>query len=516
MKQLLNVSAILLGLALLAVACKQQESVTVNRQPATPSETEPASDSLSGPGDEKFEVLAVGETSPVPSLDPLHARNGATLRAVQLVYEGLTRYDASGNPQPALARTWEVSDDSLTWRFTLETETFYHDSPIFRTGLGRRLQASDVKFAFERMAWNTVPDRAASLFMHIRGFEPFLSEQRGVFNPELRRLGGVGGITVPNDSTVVFRLTEPDPQFLHRLASPYAVIYPPENIRTPYPSQFPAVGTGPYQRTRQQGDSLLIFSRHEPEEGAEPADLPNRVDLHLYDNESELFRALATGRVHLIPHAGPQTLETILEEDGELSDSYRGQYRVHHSDKRYRYRIRHHGEGPLSRDAVQLLASAIDSAAFGPNFPGSLLDLDMGGLAAAGTVELGRDDPEAAMDSAWQAFPADSVYSNYSDDLYLKNFISRWSGRLAERGVGLRMIPIRVPTRSTSLHADTWIPHHPGDAPTAVSPPLVEFRLPRVSVWRAEVEGLTFNAWPWWLDVRGVTTGTAAAGGTRP
>lgn len=514
MNKLLQLSAFLLGMALLASSCKQQETITIAREPATPSETESpeAADSLAGGGDAGFEVLVMGETAPVPSLDPLHARNGATLRAVQLVYEGLTRYDASGSPRPALAESWEVLDDSLTWRFTLDTDVFYHDSPVFSSGLGRRIRASDVKFAFERMAWNTVPPRAAQLFMHIRGFEPFFSEQRGLYNPELRRLGGVSGIEVADDSTVVFRLTEPDPQFLHRLASPYAVIYPPETIRTPYPSQFPAVGTGPYRRARQQGDSLLIFSRHGEGDGA--ADLPNRVDLRIYDNESNLFRALASGRLHLIPQAGPQTLETILESDGELSPSYRDRYRVHRSDRRTLYRILHHQEGPLSREDAQMLASAIDSAAFGDSFPGTLLDLRLGGMVSVRAA--GAGDLDAAVDSTWQAFPADSVFSSYSDDPYLQNFVSRWSARLDERGVGLKMIPIRVPTRRSSLHTETWIPQFPGDQPPAGSPPLVEFSLPRVSVWLAEVEGLTFSDWPWWIDVRGVRTGSAGSGGPRP
>ena len=33
--------------------------------------------------------------------------------------EGLTRLDADNNPQPALAESWTVSDDGLTYTFTL-------------------------------------------------------------------------------------------------------------------------------------------------------------------------------------------------------------------------------------------------------------------------------------------------------------------------------------------------------------------------------------------------------------
>src|SRR5699024_11335357 len=59
------------------------------------------------------------------------------------VYESLIRIDQEGQLQPALATDWEVSDDRLTYTFTLDPEaTFSNGDPV---------TAEDVKFSYERV-----------------------------------------------------------------------------------------------------------------------------------------------------------------------------------------------------------------------------------------------------------------------------------------------------------------------------------------------------------------------------
>src|SRR5699024_11266686 len=100
-------------------------------------------------------------------------------------------------------------------------------------------------FVFERMANNNVPPRAALLFMDIEAMHDYYQGQRHVYNSALRQLSGISGITVPSDSTVVFRLNHPDRDFLKKLATPRAVIYPKEAVGNDVES-FKPVGSGPY------------------------------------------------------------------------------------------------------------------------------------------------------------------------------------------------------------------------------------------------------------------------------
>src|SRR5699024_3035033 len=151
-----------------------------------------------------FQKLVIGELNAIRSFDPLFANNASEMRAVQLIYEGLVRFDENGEAVPGIARSWLVNDDSTRYEFNLRRGIFYHNSDIFSTGTGRRLVADDVKFAFERMAKVDVPPQAARLFMNITGFEPFYQEQHFVFDPQFRRFKGVSGIKTPDENTVIF------------------------------------------------------------------------------------------------------------------------------------------------------------------------------------------------------------------------------------------------------------------------------------------------------------------------
>lgn len=488
-----TITALLAAVLILASCGASEETIVVTEQPVQPKDT---LETAGQEADRNFSMLTIGEAESIPTLDPLHAGDNASRRAVQLVYEGLLQYDREGALQPLLARDWEVSDDSTRFRFSLRTDIFYHDSPVFSNGIGRRLRAGDVRFAFERMAWNSVPPDAAHAFMNIEGFEPFYSEQHEVYNPELRQLGGVSGIRVPNDSTVVFQLVEPDPWFLHKLASPYAVIYPPEAITTPYPSRFPAVGTGPFHPTRQEGDSLFIFSRFDNYRAGRTPNL-DRVDIRVYGEENTLFRAFAAGEVHLIPQPGPEILGTVLEQDGSLSASYTGTYLSHRSALPTYYSLYYHHGGPLDMSRARSLLTGVQTRIFGEVFPYDLLQL----YATAGVS---------------REISADSVFTAYTDDLFLRNFITRWSNELSQQGINLQMLPTRAPNRNTAYHTNQWSPLYFADSPPPDQHMLLEFTFPRVSLYHEGISGIGLNEYPWWLNVRRVRMPEEGTGGEQP
>ena len=59
------------------------------------------------------------------------------------LYDGLVFPSLDGIPQPHVAKSWNVSDDGLTWTFYLRPGIKFHD--------GRELTAEDVKFSMDRM-----------------------------------------------------------------------------------------------------------------------------------------------------------------------------------------------------------------------------------------------------------------------------------------------------------------------------------------------------------------------------
>jgi peptide/nickel transport system substrate-binding protein len=130
-------------------------------------------------------------TEIVTDLDPATSYSNEVI-AMHNVYESLTRYDsASGTLKPALATDWTVSEDGLTWTFTLRDDVMFHT--------GRPMDAAAAKAAIER---------TQSLGMGA-GY---------IWGP-------VESIDAPDATTLVFQLAYPAPLDLIAAANYAAYIY---------------------------------------------------------------------------------------------------------------------------------------------------------------------------------------------------------------------------------------------------------------------------------------------------
>lgn len=294
-------SRILIPLLLLfAAACSQTETTIVRTPAIVPSVVadEDASELVARPSSS----LRVAELTGVESFDPLIARTSADFRKIQLVYEGLTRLDASGTPVPALASQIDITADSLTYTIRLRDNAFFHNDPSFSNGIGRKVNANDVIAAFERMTRRDVPETAARLFeSQIVGLDLRNRENRDVYVPALRQSTDIVGIERVDSRTVRFTLNQPDRWFLHRLASPLAVIYAPESI--PVMGQRP-VGSGPYRYQSSSGDTLVTFLLNSAH--PDTADFRiRRVDVRRVASETRAYRSLMLREVDVIAESGP-------------------------------------------------------------------------------------------------------------------------------------------------------------------------------------------------------------------
>jgi peptide/nickel transport system substrate-binding protein len=160
-----------------------------------------------------------------PHLDPTSAAAGAIDNVVYSnIFEGLTRFMGDGSVVPGLAKSWTVSDDGLTYTFTLHSGVKFHD--------GTTMDAQDVKFSLDRA-------RAGDS----------TNAQKGLFK-------NIADVTVVDPQTVKVTLSTPTGNFLFNLAWGDAVIVAPEsigNIKT-HP-----VGTGAFTFSNWvQGDKIEL------------------------------------------------------------------------------------------------------------------------------------------------------------------------------------------------------------------------------------------------------------------
>ncbi len=157
--------------------------------------------------------LTVAINAEPPVLDPTASTSQEIARVLyDNVLQGLVKFNAKGEIVPALAERWTVSPGGLTYTFHLRRNVTFHN--------GARFGAEDVLFKFQRAR----------------------DPRSGHTHPEYYR--DIARVEAPDPYTVVFRLRQPDSEFLFNLARPDSVIGP--RGRTDEQRTHP-VGTGPFR-----------------------------------------------------------------------------------------------------------------------------------------------------------------------------------------------------------------------------------------------------------------------------
>ncbi|MCE8513211.1 ABC transporter substrate-binding protein [Ruegeria pomeroyi] len=172
-----------------------------------------------------------------PHLDPTSAAAQAIDSVVYVnIFEGLTRFMGDGSIVPALAESWEISEDGTVYTFKLHEGVTFHD--------GSAMDAEDVKFSL---------DRARA--------EDSANAQKALF-------AGIDSVDVVDPLTVKVTLTEPNGNFLFNMAWGDAVIVAPESIEN---IKTAPVGTGPYTFGEWVQGDKIVLNRNTGYWGDQPA-----------------------------------------------------------------------------------------------------------------------------------------------------------------------------------------------------------------------------------------------------
>jgi peptide/nickel transport system substrate-binding protein len=182
-----------------------------------------------GPETGPVEVSAIG--APPRLADPNRTRLDASSGFLtEAIAQGLVRFNADGDIEPALAQSWIISDDGLTYTFRLRRTNWTDGSRVTAQQVAARL-----RLALGRASRNAL--------------KPVL--------------GAVSEIVAMTDEVVVINLRGPRPNFLQLLAHPELAIIQGSG------------GTGPYRLATggEAGVVRLQIIRGEDEEA--PDDSPD-------------------------------------------------------------------------------------------------------------------------------------------------------------------------------------------------------------------------------------------------
>lgn len=146
------------------------------------------------------------------NLDPQIATSSEDVIACTNLYSGLVRLDSDGEPQNELCEDWSVSSNGLTYTFHLKSGLAYQAAGGEATDYA--ITAEDFVYAFQRMFSPETQSPYAVEFSAIEGADSALA---GLTSPEQI------GVKATDSLTLVFTLSEPDDDFVTKLALPGAM-----------------------------------------------------------------------------------------------------------------------------------------------------------------------------------------------------------------------------------------------------------------------------------------------------
>jgi len=248
-------------------------------------------------------------------LDGALVSDGESLRAIDQMFEGLVTLSGGGTDiEPALAESWEASDDGLAWTFQLREGVTFHD--------GEPFNAEAVCFNFDRWYNFSGPlqNPSASYYWQTV-FGGFAKPEEGSPEDSLYE-----SCEATDEFTVVLNLTKASSSFLGALALTNFTIASPKALEEfgadegtvdeetgfrptgTYGTEHP-VGTGPFQFESWTRGDRLVMTRYEDYWG-DKAKIDELIFRPISDNAARL-QALQAGEIQGYDLVEPQDIPTI-------------------------------------------------------------------------------------------------------------------------------------------------------------------------------------------------------------
>ncbi len=214
------------------------------------------------------------------SLSPYQLSTAGTREVMFNVFEGLYKVDPTGDFKPALATGCKISDDGLTYTFTLRENVKFHNGAV--------MTADDVVYSYKTCAADSVDSAIKTV------------------------LENVESVTADGGNAVI-RLKKPDSDFLAYVSTIY--ISP-----AGYAGQSTApVGTGPFSFVSRKVQDSVVIKRFDDYWG-EKASL-SQVTFRIFENTTALVTALDAGSLDLVAHLDAAQVKGLKDDFTVLEDT---------------------------------------------------------------------------------------------------------------------------------------------------------------------------------------------------
>jgi len=224
-------------------------------------------------------------------LDPHKTTSYFSFQVLENVYDTLVEPDEELEMQPALAESWELSDDQLTWTFQLRDGVTFHDGSDFT--------AEDVVYSFNRI----IDEELSNAW----------------------RFSAVKKVVATDPQTVEIRVKQPSPNLLSSIGGFKGVAIVQEDNAESGDITTAPVGTGPYSLTDYTSGDHIDLEANASYWGGEP-EIPS-IRFRFITEGSTALAALKAGEIDWTDSIPPQQVESLAEDDAvELGQSPSNDY----------------------------------------------------------------------------------------------------------------------------------------------------------------------------------------------
>ena len=161
----------------------------------------------------------------IDSLNPYKMVSSGTEEIMMNVFEGLVMPDVDGGLIPAVAKDYKISDDGLTYTFTIRDNIKFHN--------GNPLDVKDVEFSLRKMSGREGDTPAQAMFANIKD------------------------IKITGDNEVTVELNQPDSAFIYSMTE---AIVPDENRDSLDKNP---IGTGAFKVASYEKEQKLTLTKND-------------------------------------------------------------------------------------------------------------------------------------------------------------------------------------------------------------------------------------------------------------
>ncbi len=235
------------------------------------------------------------------TLDPAKS-TGTPEATIELqMLDGLTRYDANQEIKPAIAESWDISKDCLTYTFKLRDARWSNGDPV---------TAHDFVYSWLRAMAKETASEYAYQFFYIKGAEDYNSGKGKKEDVAIKAL---------DDKTLQVVLSAPTPQFLGLTA--FQTYFPVnkkvvEGNSNWFTDPKTCVCNGPFKMVSWEHNQKIVLEKNPNYWDAKSVKL-KKLEIYLIENLDTSFNMFKNGQLDQMNEVSAQEL-TALKDSREL------------------------------------------------------------------------------------------------------------------------------------------------------------------------------------------------------